>query len=76
MHHIELLGRSAEITSSMCATKDAAVSKDYKSNSILLTDGLNHIYSRFGSKQLKEGHCVIVNMLNTTTILLPAKSRK
>ena len=75
MHHIGLLGRSDEITSFKCTTKNAAVSKNYKSNSMLLKDGLNHISSRFGSKQLKESHCIIGHMLNNITIRLPGKSR-
>ncbi|KAL6037697.1 hypothetical protein STEG23_005966 [Scotinomys teguina] len=53
-----LLGRSDEITSFKNTTKGAAISKDYKSNSVLTTDGLNHIYSRTGSKHSKDPHTV------------------
>ena len=73
MNHMGLLlGSPDEITSFKNAPKDVAVRKDYKSSSMLMTDGLNHIYSRIGSEHLKLSHCIIVNMLNDTTIIPPA----
>ena len=69
MNHMGLLpGRSDENTSFKSAPKDAAACKDCENSSMLMTDGLNHIYSRIGSEHLKLSHCIIVNMLNDTTI--------